>query len=457
MHGKGDTFLKHNFEVLLKQTFQDFDVVVSDNAKTDIIKKVCDAYKNKLTIHYFRNPDIMRGMSTNVNNAIKNATGELIKILFLDDYLLDENSLAEIVNAFDLKKDKWLVSGYHHTEDGVNFSEPRYAYYNDNVYLGENTIGSPSAITLKNENPLFFDVRLKWFMDCDYYKRVADKYGPPKVLNKLTVTIRKGKHQVTTNEITDELAKAEHNYLVKKHNPKSRNKNLKNVTLVAVCGVKPAGGVRALQLSMDGIDYYDVMLIAHEKPENLDPRITFRQCRPEELKSKDPKNKDDYSKFMAYTLANYIDSDYVLIVHNDAFVLRPEKWQERFLDYDYLGAPWVKDLHYTNEGVNVRIGNGGFSLRSKRMLNILNELNLPFTDNGTGYYNEDGILSVYYRKALEDAGIKYPPVRLAAEFSREQDVEETDLEPFGFHNNKKAIPRFYFFKHFLRNKLHLPL
>jgi hypothetical protein len=226
----------------------------------------------------------------------------------------------------------------------------------------------------------------------------------------------------------------------KKHSSKSsENLQLKRVSLVAVSGINPTGAVKALEISMKRIDFNEAVLVAHYKPENLDPRITFKKCKPTELQNQDPKNTDDYSKFMLYSLTDYIESDFALIVHNDAYVLRPHKWSDSFLDYDYLGAPWPKDVHFTNEGVNVRIGNGGFSLRSKKMLDALNKLKLPFTDNGTGFYNEDGVICVYYRKKLEDYGISFPPVEVASRFSREKDCEDSYAKPFGFHNNKKAI------------------
>ncbi len=441
MHGLGDKFLKTIFDSLTKQTFQDFDVIISDNSATNVIKKVCDVYKNKLTIHYYKNHDQARGMATNINNSIKKATGQLIKILFLDDLLYDNSSLELIVKNFDLKKDHWLISGYTHTKDGVSFFKPQRPSYNDQIHLGENSIGCPSVLTIKNSNPLLFDVRLKWFVDCDYYKRYHDKFGAPKVLKKTTAVIRMGEHQVTNTEINDTIKKTEHQYLVRKHKPaKKGNLNLKNVTLVAVSGINPAGAVRALELSMKGIDYYDVVLISHHRPPVLPEKITFRQCLPTELASKDPKNKDDYSRFMAYELCHYIDSDYCLIVHNDAYVLRPYRWSDQFFDYDYIGAPWPAGVHFTKEGVNVRVGNGGFSFRSRKMLNALNDFNLPFTDAGTGYFNEDGIMCVYYRKQLEDNGIKFAPVPLASRFSHEVDCPDSDAKPFGFHNNKKVVP-----------------
>lgn len=212
--------------------------------------------------------------------------------------------------------------------------------------------------------------------------------------------------------------------------------HLPNVSLVAVSGIDPEGALKALRLSMRGMRYGEVVLISHRPPTSNLEDVTFRQCAPGDLASTDPANKDDYSYFMAYRLHEYVKGDFALIVHNDAYVLRPHKWEADFLKYDYIGAPWQPGVHFTPEGVNVRVGNGGFSLRSRRCLNILNELGIPFSDSGTGYFNEDGIICVHHRKALEEAGIRFAPPDVAARFSHELDCPESVLFPFGFHNYK---------------------
>ncbi|MBI3631989.1 MAG: glycosyltransferase family 2 protein [Candidatus Vogelbacteria bacterium] len=446
MYGKGAFFLKRSLGMLTRQTFKDFDVVISDYSKDSEIKDLCEKYKGKLDIHYFKNNNPVVGMSLNVNNAIANATGKLIKILFLDDSLFNENSLTETIRHFDLEKDHWLVTGCTHTKDGKTFFRPHLAKYHNKIHMGQNTIGSPSVLTIKNDKPPLFDTNLKWFMDCDYYKRCFDAYGAPKIVDSINVVIGVGSHQISNTEATKDLRKAEFKYIVKKYNEKT----IRDITLVAISSIDPKGAVRALELSMDGMEFHETILISHKKPNKLNPRITFKQCKPDELRSSDPKNKDDYSKFMAYSLCDYIDSDFALIVHNNAHILRPYKWDYEFLDYDYIGAPWRKNTHFTPEGINVRVGNGGFSLRSKKLLNVLNVLKLPFTDNGTGFFNEDGIICVYYRKQLEDYGIKFAPVEVAAKFSMEHENEDSDIEPFGFHDNKKAIPRFFFLKRLIR-------
>ncbi len=440
MGGKGHVFLRESFEKLVEQTFQDFEVVVSDYSKTPFVRQLCEEYGSKLSIQYFVNTDPTGGMAANANNAIRHAKGKIIKIVFQDDFLYNEKALQTVADNFDLNTDTWLATGCEHTTDGKTFYRPHIPTYNKNVFRGENTIGSPSVIAIKNDHPLLFDPKLKWLVDCDFYKRYHDTFGPPKLTNAIAVAIRTGDHQITNTEATKKLRKEELKYVIAKHR---KQLQLPTVSLVAVTGVDPTGAIRALKLSLATIHFHESILIAHKKPADLPFGITFKACEPTDLRSKERKNTNDYSKFMAYRLHHYISSDYALIVHNDAYVLRPEKWKNEFLQYDYIGAPWPKDVHFTNEKVNVRVGNGGFSLRSKRMLNILNELHLPFTDNGTGYFHEDGILCVYYRRQLEAAGIRFAPVNIAAKFALEKECEESMYSPFGFHNNRRAIPKFF--------------
>ncbi len=185
---------------------------------------------------------------------------------------------------------------------------------------------------------------------------------------------------------------------------------LDNVTLVAITDLHFEGTEYALKKSQEEIAYYDVQLI-----------------------HPDLGSSNAYSYFVLYELHKYIESPFALVVQHDGYVLNPEKWTDQFLEYDYIGAPWPAETHYTKEGVEVRVGNGGFSLRSKKLLSAFTDLGLTYTDDGTGFFHEDGQICNYHRKALEDNGIKFAPVELAARFSRELPVPESVEDTFGFH------------------------
>ena len=71
MRGLGHIYLKESLDILCKQTFKDFDVVVCDNSKNTEIKSLCEKYAQKLDLHYFANP-MGTGLSSNLNCIIKN-------------------------------------------------------------------------------------------------------------------------------------------------------------------------------------------------------------------------------------------------------------------------------------------------------------------------------------------------------------------------------------------------
>ncbi len=143
-----------------------------------------------------------------------------------------------------------------------------------------------------------------------------------------------------------------------------------------------------------------------------------------------------YNEFVAMKLWQFIGSDYILLVQNDGYITDSTQWTDEFLKYDYVGAPWpipADDISYrTASGKIARVGNGGFSLRSRKLLRAPTILGLEFTDNGSGFWHEDGFLCVHSRDVLEKNGIAFAPVELAARFSTELVVPETK-QSFGKH------------------------
>jgi len=205
--------------------------------------------------------------------------------------------------------------------------------------------------------------------------------------------------------------------------------NLKNVTLVSVTSVNVDRTINALKYSMNGIAFNEVLLLTDKNVSHDEIKI----CKIEEL------DYINYSRFIVYELHKHINTDFALIIQDDGFVTNPEKWDDLFLDYDYIGAPFPipeesDNISYRDPFGNlIRVGNGGFSLRSKKLLSLPTELNLEWKPY-FGYYNEDGFFAVHNRHLLEENGCKFAPVDLAARFSAEIATKETiGITPFGFH------------------------
>ncbi len=207
--------LHHSLGILKTQQFKDFEIVVSDHSVDDHLYAVCKKESKWLNIKYLRNEHKRGSSSANVNHAIKNCSGELIKILCQDDYLFAHNSLKTTVDQFDYDK-KWLVSSYLHTKDRVELENYHAPEISRRMYL-ENLIGTHSCLTILNEKPLFFDEDLIWFMDCEYYFRLYQQHGLPEIVYKPTVVQYLWTGQVTNSVITDRLIQMEKKHVINKH------------------------------------------------------------------------------------------------------------------------------------------------------------------------------------------------------------------------------------------------
>ncbi len=194
------------------------------------------------------------------------------------------------------------------------------------------------------------------------------------------------------------------------------------IDLVAVACTKVPETIEAIRKSQNALDFNRVVLFSDEDVEAEGIEV----IKIEKLDYK------GYNEFVAMKLWEYTDADYVLLVQNDGYVTDASQWTNEFLKYDYIGAPWPAETQYTKDGEEVRVGNGGFSFRSRKLLRAPYLLELHFSDMGTGFWHEDGFLCVHYRKELEQQGIKFAPVEIAAQFSTELQVPET-RKSFGGH------------------------
>jgi hypothetical protein len=131
------------------------------------------------------------------------------------------------------------------------------------------------------------------------------------------------------------------------------------------------------------------------------------------------RSRADYSRFMLRDLCAHIATRHALCVQWDGFVVNGAAWRPEFAEYDYIGAVWP---HFTD---NFRVGNGGFSLRSHRLLEECRSL--PFG----GLQAEDVLISRVYRQRLEQADIRFAPEDIAADFAYERTAMRGD--EFGFH------------------------
>lgn len=86
----GEAFLKEAIDSILAQTFEDFELIISDNASTDGTQEICEAYAAAdRRIRYYRNERNIGG-ARNFNRVFELATGEYFKWAAHDDICAPE-------------------------------------------------------------------------------------------------------------------------------------------------------------------------------------------------------------------------------------------------------------------------------------------------------------------------------------------------------------------------------
>ncbi|SAK71264.1 hypothetical protein AWB76_04441 [Caballeronia temeraria] len=189
--------------------------------------------------------------------------------------------------------------------------------------------------------------------------------------------------------------------------------DLRNVTLCSVDCLNPILASRALTLSEHHCRFGETLLLT-DKPIDTHARL---------VSIPSIRSTAEYSAFILKKLAGYISTPWVLIVQWDGFVLDGAAWTDDFLEYDYIGARWPQ--HHDG----MAVGNGGFSLRSTRLLNIL-ATDPRFQPRPKA--GEDELIGRDFRPALErEYGIRFAPESLADRFSVE--LSESAGPTFGFH------------------------
>jgi hypothetical protein len=227
-------------------------------------------------------------------------------------------------------------------------------------------------------------------------------------------------------------------------------KSLPNVTLISYDNTDdPSRTLRALEFSSREIKFADVVLVCRKTPEHSNGTTIQRI------------GEKGYAAAMIWEIAglqHYVETDFALCIHHDGYVINPNAWRDRWLQYDFIGAPWPASAHPCHPGKSEfphgRVGNTGCCLKSKAFMRATAELRDLFIqsskrpDQYGQQYSGDAFCCQHQRPALEQRGITFAPIEVAAAFAWESNIEEIPGDrpnAFGFHNfaleNKEMIPR----------------
>ena len=176
-------FMTRCLESIEKQTFKDYEIILIKHST----------------------------MPVTSNRVIESAKGDIIKVLYVDDWLESKDYLEKVYEVFLNSEVEWVITS------ATNNPNPKWT---DDIYTGNNKLGSPSALAFRNNfnevgNELF-DESLSWLLDADLYKRLESRFGEPTILTDISIGIGIHDGQVTQIMTNEEKSK-EHNYLQKKY------------------------------------------------------------------------------------------------------------------------------------------------------------------------------------------------------------------------------------------------
>jgi len=216
--------------------------------------------------------------------------------------------------------------------------------------------------------------------------------------------------------------------------------HLPQVTLISIDTFKPQRTADVMAQSMKWVKFAEAKLLTDQPVPKPPPGLQIVRH------SHDDKHFQNIPGSHATTLGyewsiltelhKHVRTSHLLLQEWDSAVLNPDAWDDGWLKYSYIGAPWC-DHHDSGwppctEANNV--GNGGFSLRSRKFCELVSDAAYEHK-NDPGLASSDRWICRSIRPWLEREGMRFAPESIARRFSAENVVYTGQ---FGFHGRQTA-------------------
>jgi glycosyltransferase involved in cell wall biosynthesis len=229
-------YLEKLLASIKKQTFTDYEVIISDDSTNPDAKLLANSYGFGDKLKYFRNP-VPLGSPANWNAAIEKATGQYIKIIHHDDAFATEDALGEMLSYIEANNydyifcDTRIVNVKDEGKGRIHtIRKLRRTIQKPWLLFFGNSIGAPSTLLFKKEafHHLQYDTGYIWLVDIEYYARLFQLSANGSNISKPLVVTHEAMEQRLTSVILAnfELQIKEHillyNYLSPKANRVTR-------------------------------------------------------------------------------------------------------------------------------------------------------------------------------------------------------------------------------------------
>ncbi|MEG3439563.1 glycosyltransferase [Pannus brasiliensis CCIBt3594] len=185
-----EKYIGETIESVLRQTYQDFEIVITDDGSTDNTVEIVKSFTDpRIKLFYFpRN----RGACVAANHCLEHASGEYIAMLSSDDIFI-ESKLEKQVNFLDNHPNYGVVFSFAQIidEDGRDFVEDEHFYTNifiqnnrsrwewlNYFFYRGNCLCHPSALIRRECYTAVgqYDSRFAQLPDLDFWIRICSQY-----------------------------------------------------------------------------------------------------------------------------------------------------------------------------------------------------------------------------------------------------------------------------------------
>ena len=364
-------------------------VVIIDDGSDEQTMKLCMDLKLPVTVHHLRNykaQGVQRALLQGISFAFD--TGATIVTNLDNDVVLRKEWLKTLVNAKQRHKGH-IVTGFNCFTRNRDGSERHKVVSRHEGYNLKESVGGINMVVEYAQWRDYMQPALKRSVDkggnWDHLTCIASMQAgypivcvSPSVVQHQEVRSSMGHHE-QPDVATDFVAL-----------------DLPDVTLMAVTGTELRETLIAADISCKDVRFGAVKVLSHLPSD--DKRV---------VPIKPILSKEAYNEFVVRDLWRYVDTPYLLIFQADGYLLNWRAWDDTWRQYDYIGAVW-------NWYDKDRVGNGGFSFRSKKLMKALAEDEVIMES-----YPEDHQICRVYKRYMEKKGFKWASEEVANRFSIE--------------------------------------
>ena len=373
------SYLRQCLDSLQKLTYFPDTIILANDGSTDKdipaeLKRFADATGIAKIIDSTINSGVQRTLHLAIESAI--SSGHEMIINLDSDAIVKPHFISELLRLYEIGQGKQIVSGFntHHSYNPVLAQLDGYCIKN-----------YANGINMCFGKELFYKYIKPSFQKSINWDNMTSMIGQADNHKFIISTPSLVQHIGTVSSMghNDHVDFAQD----------FKQMSLPNVTLLGINSAHTGNINRAADISQKDIEFGAVNIINET---NIPGGYNENWAKM-------------HSRFMIRDLVHNFKTSHVLTIRPDGYVLNWRKWDQTWLDYDYIGATWsYKD--------NMNVGNGGFSLRSHKLCAAVSELNIP----DELIHPDDHTICRTYRRILEnDFDIKFAPEEVANNFSIE--------------------------------------